>query len=403
MYRIKCLNAISKVGIDSLLEEYELTEEINEAEGILVRSADMKCMELPEKVLAVARAGAGVNNIPLEAYAKQGIVVFNTPGANANSVKELVLCAMLMASRNVLAGAEWVQSIRDSGSIAKEVEKGKKAFVGSEIKGKKLGVIGLGAIGAEVANAANELGMTVYGYDPYLSVSGAWRLSREIRHATSLTELCALCDYISLHVPLTDKNPEMIGREEIAAMKPGVVFLNFSRDKLVDEQAMAEALESGRVKMYFSDFANAASVRMKHAILTPHLGASTEEAEDNCAVMAVKEMMDYIDNGNIRNSVNFPDCDMGICQSTQRIALLHYNVPNMIGQITGVLAKREINIANMTNKSRGPFAYTLLDLESSVDEKDLAALRQIESMIRVRVVSGEGAHSATSSVLPVGF
>lgn len=387
--RIKCLNAISKVGADSLLENYHMTEELEEADGILVRSADMKAMELPEGVLAIARAGAGVNNIPLKDCAERGIVVFNTPGANANSVKELVLCAMLLASRNVLDGARWVQSIRDSETIERDVEKGKKAFVGSEIKGKKLGVIGLGAIGAEVANAANELGMSVYGYDPYLSVSGAWRLSREIRHSSGLAELCSLCDYISIHVPLTDKNPGMIGEKEIAAMKPGVVFLNFSRDKLVDEKAMAAALEEGRVRAYFSDFANPLSVRMKHAIVTPHLGASTEEAEDNCAVMAVKELMDYIDNGNIRNSVNYPACDMGICQSAQRISLLHRNVPNMIGQITGVLARRNINIANMMNKSREGYAYTLLDLESGVNAEDLAELKRIGEMIRVRLVSGE--------------
>lgn len=388
MHRIKCLNAISKVGTDSLLKNYALTEDMEEAEGILVRSADMKETALPETVLAVARAGAGVNNIPLERFAEEGVVVFNTPGANANSVKELVLCAMMVASRNVIAAAEWVRSIRDSENIEKDVEKGKKAFVGSEIKGKKLGVIGLGAIGAEVANAANELGMTVYGYDPYLSVNGAWMLSREIRHATSLSELCAVCDYITIHVPLTDKNPGMIGAKEIAEMKEGVVFLNFSRDKLVDETAMAEALQSGHVRAYFSDFANALSVKMKNAIITPHLGASTEEAEDNCAVMAVKELMDYIDNGNIRNSVNYPNCDMGVCQSDLRIALLHKNIPNMIGQITGVLARRNINIANMTNKSRDRFAYTLLDLEGQLDEGCLKELKAIDGMIRFRTVTG---------------
>ena len=388
MHRIKCLNAISKVGTDSLLKNYALTEDMEEAEGILVRSADMKETALPETVLAVARAGAGVNNIPLERFAEEGVVVFNTPGANANSVKELVLCAMMVASRNVIAAAEWVRSIRDSENIEKDVEKGKKAFVGSEIKGKKLGVIGLGAIGAEVANAANELGMTVYGYDPYLSVNGAWMLSREIRHATSLSELCAVCDYITIHVPLTDKNPGMIGAKEIAEMKEGVVFLNFSRDKLVDETAMAEALQSGHVRAYFSDFANALPVKMKNAIITPHLGASTEEAEDNCAVMAVKELMDYIDNGNIRNSVIYPNCDMGVCQSDLRIALLHRNIPNMIGQITGVLARRNINIANMTNKSRDRFAYTLLDLEGQLDEGCLKELKAIDGMIRFRTVTG---------------
>ena len=387
MYRIKCLNAISKVGTDSFLENYALTDDLGEADGILVRSADMKEMELPESVLAVARAGAGVNNIPLEKFASKGIVVFNTPGANANSVKELVLCAMIAASRNMIAGAQWVRDNADDAAIAKDQEKAKKQFVGCEIKGKKLGVIGLGAVGAEGANAANELGMTVYGYDPYLSVNGAWRLSREIRHSTSLKELCSTCDYISLHVPLTDNNHGMIGKEEIDSMKEGVIFLNFARDQLVDEEAMAAALESGRVRAYLSDFANPVSTHMKNATVTPHLGASTEEAEENCAVMAVKEIMDYIDNGNIRNSVNYPACDMGTCRSVERIALLHKNVPNMIGQITGLLAARNINIANMMNVSRGEYAYTLLDLESHVDEKAFTALRMIEGMIRVRAVT----------------
>ena len=386
MCKVKCLNPISKVGTDSLLGHYELTDDINEAEAVLVRSADMKSMEIPEKVIAVARAGAGVNNIPLDICAEQGVVVFNTPGANANSVKELAICAMLVSSRNVIEGAEWVRSIRDSETIEKDVEKGKKKFVGCEISGKKLGIIGLGAIGAEVANAAVDLGMTVYGFDPYLSVNGAWRLSKEVRHATSLEEMLGLCDFVTIHVPLTDKNKGMIGAKEISWLKKGCTFLNFSRDKLVDEDAMAEALEKGLVKAYFSDFANSKSVKMKNAIITPHLGASTEEAEDNCAVMAVKELMDYIDNGNIRNSVNFPNCWMGICQSEERISLIHHNIPNMIGQITRILASRNFNIANMTNQSRGDYAYTLLDLESKVSDDILEELKGIQGMIRVRIV-----------------
>ena len=344
MCKVKCLNPISKVGTDSLLGHYELTDDINEAEAVLVRSADMKSMEIPEKVIAVARAGAGVNNIPLDRCAEQGVVVFNTPGANANSVKELAICAMLVSSRNVIEGAEWVRSISDSETIEKDVEKGKKQFVGCEISGKKLGIIGLGAIGAEVANAAVDLGMT------------------------------------------TDKNKGMIGAKEISWLKKGCTFLNFSRDRLVDEDAMAEALEKGLVKAYFSDFANSKSVKMKNAIITPHLGASTEEAEDNCAVMAVKELMDYIDNGNIRNSVNFPNCWMGICQSEERISLIHHNIPNMIGQITRILASRNFNIANMTNQSRGDYAYTLLDLESKVSDDILEELKGIQGMIRVRIV-----------------
>lgn len=388
MFRIHCKNAISEEGLQSLLPNFTLTERQEEADGILVRSADMHEEKLGEATLAVARAGAGVNNIPLERFAEEGVVVFNTPGANANSVKELVICGMLLAARNVIPAVHWVAAHKDAPDIAKEAEKGKKQFVGTEICGKKLGVIGLGAIGAEVANAAVALGMEVYGYDPYLSVNGAWRISKEARHATSLEELCRQCDYITIHVPLTDKNPGMISEKEIAAMKEGVVFLNFSRDKLVDERAMEAALTSGKVRLYVTDFANPLSVKLENAIVTPHLGASTEEAEDHCAVMAVKELMDYLDNGNIRNSVNYPDCDMGVPVSAQRIALLHRNVPNMIGQISAELAKRNINIDKMTNKSRGAYAYTLLDLESCLPAEDEAALKAIPGVIRFRAVTG---------------
>ena len=388
MFRIHCKNAISEEGLQSLLPNFTLTERQEEADGILVRSADMHEEKLGEATLAVARAGAGVNNIPLERFAEEGVVVFNTPGANANSVKELVICGMLLAARNVIPAVHWVAAHKDTPDIAKEAEKGKKQFVGTEICGKKLGVVGLGAIGAEVANAAVALGMEVYGYDPYLSVNGAWRISKEARHATSLEELCRQCDYITIHVPLTDKNPGMISEKEIAAMKEGVVFLNFSRDKLVDERAMEAALTSGKVRLYVTDFANPLSVKLENAIVTPHLGASTEEAEDHCAVMAVKELMDYLDNGNIRNSVNYPDCDMGVPASAQRIALLHRNVPNMIGQISAELAKRNINIDKMTNKSRGAYAYTLLDLESCLPAEDEAALKAIPGVIRFRAVTG---------------
>lgn len=388
MFHIYRKNAISEEGLKSLLPHFTLTDAQEEAEGILVRSADMHEERLSPATLAVARAGAGVNNIPLERLADAGVVVFNTPGANANSVKELVICELLLAARNVLPAVEWLRERKSEANIAKLAEQGKKQFVGSEIRGKKLGVIGLGAIGAEVANAAVALGMEVYGYDPYLSVNGAWRITKEARHATSLEELCRQCDYITLHVPLTDKNPGMIGEKEIAVMKEGVVFLNFSRDKLVDEQAMGRALESGKARLYVTDFANPLSMTFAHAIVTPHLGASTEEAEDHCAVMAVKELMDYLDNGNIRNSVNYPDCDMGVPASVQRIALLHKNVPNMIGQISGVLAKRNINIDNMTNKSRGTYAYTLLDLETCLTAEDQASLEAIPGVIRFRAVTG---------------
>jgi D-3-phosphoglycerate dehydrogenase len=386
MNKIKCLNAISKIGTDGFSANYELTDNLEEACGILVRSAAMKEMALPDSVLAIARAGAGTNNIPVQDCAEKGVVVFNTPGANANGVKELVLCGMLIASRDVIGGVEWTQSISEQPTISKDVEKGKKAFAGNEIKGKKLGVIGLGAIGAEVANAASVLGMKVYGYDPYLSVNSAWRISRKVTHVTNLDDIYKECDYITIHVPLTDDNRGMIGAQQLSLMKDGVVVLNFARDLLVDDDAMAEALLSGKVKKYVTDFPNEKSVKMKGCIAIPHLGASTEEAEDNCAVMAVEELMDYIDNGNIRNSVNYPNCDMGECKAAGRIAVMHRNVPNMIGQITGTVARSGINISDMTNKSRDKYAYTLLDLESAADEACLEALRKIDGVLRVRAI-----------------
>lgn len=386
MNKIYCLNAIAKVGTEVFDDRYTLTENIDEATGIMVRSAAMHDMEFSKNLLAIARAGAGVNNIPLDRCADEGIVVFNTPGANANGVKELVLCGMLLAARDIVGGIEWIQSIKDSKTVAKDTEKGKKNFAGSEIRGKKLGVIGLGAIGSEVANAAAALGMTVLGYDPFLSVNSAWRLSRKIQHITDLEEIYKNCDYITVHVPLTDKNRGMIGKDTIPMMKDGVVILNFARDLLVDDDAMAQALASGKVKRYITDFPNPKSANMKGCIAIPHLGASTEESEDNCAVMAAEELQDYIDNGNIKNSVNYPACDMGVCTSVARVAILHKNVPNMIGQITSILASYNINIENMTNKSRDTHAYTLLDFETEVTEELKAALSNIEGVLKVRVV-----------------
>jgi phosphoglycerate dehydrogenase len=386
MNKIYCLNAIAKVGTEVFGDHYALTENIDEATGIMVRSAAMHNMEFSKNLLAIARAGAGVNNIPLDRCADEGIVVFNTPGANANGVKELVLCGMLLAARDIVGGIEWIQSIKDSETVAKDTEKGKKNFAGSEIRGKKLGVIGLGAIGSEVANAAAALGMTVLGYDPFLSVNSAWRLSRKIQHITDLEEIYKNCDYITVHVPLTDKNRGMIGKDTIPMMKDGVVILNFARDLLVDDDAMAQALASGKVKRYITDFPNPKSANMKGCIAIPHLGASTEESEDNCAVMAAEELQDYIDNGNIKNSVNYPACDMGVCTSVARVAILHKNVPNMIGQITSILASYNINIENMTNKSRDTHAYTLLDFETEVTEELKAALSNIAGVLKVRVV-----------------
>ena len=386
MRKIHCINAISKYGTDQFTEDYQLTDEVNEAEGILVRSASLHEMQFSNSLLAIARAGAGVNNIPLDACAQEGIVVFNTPGANANGVKELVLAGLFLASRNIVGGIEWCKENKEDANIAKSAEKAKKAFAGCEIKGKKLGVVGLGAIGAEVANTAIALGMEVYGYDPYISVNAAWRLSRDVKHTTSLDMICQECDYITLHVPAVDSTKGMINKAAIEQMKDGVVILNFARDLLVNEDDLAEALKSGKVKKYVTDFANPKSVNMDNTIVIPHLGASTEESEDNCAKMAVQEIMDYLENGNIRNSVNYPACDMGVKKTACRVAVLHMNIPNMIGQITGVLAAGKINISDMTNKSRDKFAYTLKDLEHTPDDIMVQKLNAIEGVLRVRLI-----------------
>ncbi len=386
MRKIHCINAISKYGTDLFTADYQLTDDVNEAEGILVRSASLHEMQFPDSLLAIARAGAGVNNIPLDACAQEGIVVFNTPGANANGVKELVLAGLFLASRDIVGGIAWCKENKEDANIAKSAEKAKKAFAGCEIKGKKLGVIGLGAIGAEVANTAIALGMEVYGYDPYISVNAAWRLSREVKHVTSLDTICRECDYITLHVPAVDSTKGMINKAAIDQMKDGVVLLNFARDILVNEDDLAEALKSGKVKKYVTDFANPKSVNMKNTIVIPHLGASTEESEDNCAKMAVCEIMDYLENGNIRNSVNYPACDMGVKKTACRVAVLHMNIPNMIGQITGVLAAGKINISDMTNKSRDKFAYTLMDLEHMPDDIMVQKLNAIEGVLRVRLI-----------------
>ena len=386
MFQYHCLNPISAKGLEIFNDNYRKCDTMVDVDAILVRSAKMHDMELPETVCAVARAGAGVNNIPVKEYAEKGIVVFNTPGANANGVKELVLAGMLLASRDIVGGIEWVAHEKDKEDIDKLAEKQKKQFAGCEIMGKKLGIIGLGAIGAMVANAASGLGMEVYGYDPYISVDAAWNLSRTIRHSKNLDDIYLQCDYITVHVPLLDSTKKMINREAISKMKDGVVLLNFARDLLVDEDALIEALESGKVKKYVTDFANPTVAGRPGILVTPHLGASTEESEDNCAVMAVKEIRDFLENGNIRNSVNFPNCDMGTCVAVGRIAITHRNVPNMISQVTKVLGNEGINIADMTNKSKGEFAYTLLDLESTASREALDELAAIDGVTRVRVV-----------------
>lgn len=386
MFKINCLNPISDVGLKNFNDKYEVTADVKEAQGILVRSASMHEMEIPEGLLAVARAGAGVNNIPLDVCAEKGVVVFNTPGANANGVKELVLAGMLLAARDVVGGIDWVKENRENPDIAKAAEKEKKHFAGHEIMGKKLGVIGLGAIGVKVANAAVALGMEVYGYDPYLSVNAAWSLSRSVKHVLNVDDIYAQCDYITIHVPLLDSTKGMINAVSIAKMKEGVVILNFARDLLANEKDVLEGLQSGKIAKYVSDFANPTTAGQKGCILTPHLGASTEESEDNCAVMAVQELMDYLENGNIRNSVNYPACDMGVCTKAGRIAIFHKNIANMITQFTAVLGEQKINISEMTNKSRGDVAYTMLDVESPATAEIVSALEKIEGVFRVRIV-----------------
>lgn len=386
MRKYYCLNQIAKEGLERFSEEYGRTEDICEADGILVRSASMHEMELPQKLLAVARAGAGVNNIPLERCAQQGIVVFNTPGANANGVKELVIAGMLLACRNIAGGIRWVEQNREDAAIASIAEKEKKNFAGIELAGKKLGIIGLGAIGVKVANAARHLGMEVLGYDPYVSVDAAWNLSRDVRHVLDVQEIYGQCDFITIHVPLLDSTKGMIGKEAVSEMKDGVILLNFSRDLLVDERAVLEGIRTGKVRRYVSDFPNPVTAGQKGCIVIPHLGASTEESEINCAAMAVRQLRDYLENGNIKNSVNFPDCDMGVCASASRVVVFHKNIANMIAKFSAVVGGSGLNIANMMNRSKGAVACTMMDLESDADDGILERLGQIEGVFRVRKV-----------------
>ena len=386
MFQYHCLNPIAEKGLKLFSTEYKQTDSLEGADAVLVRSAKMHELELPDSVKAIARAGAGVNNIPVKEYAEKGVVVFNTPGANANGVKELVLAGMLLASRDIVGGIEWVANQTNKEDIDKRAENQKKQFAGCEISGKKLGIIGLGAIGAMVANSASHLGMDVYGYDPYISIDAAWNLSRTIHHSKSLDEIFTLCDYITIHVPLLDSTRKMINREAFEKMKDGVVLLNFARDLLVDEEALIDALESGKVKKYVTDFANPLVAGREGILVTPHLGASTEESEENCAEMAVKEIRDFLENGNIKNSVNFPNCDMGTCVAVGRISITHKNIPNMISQFTKILGDEGVNIADMTNKSKGEFAYTLIDLESAASKTALDALQAVDGVAKVRVI-----------------
>jgi len=386
MYQVAYLNPISAKGTALWTEDYEKTEALDQAHAVMVRSAQMHELELPEKLLAVARAGAGVNNIPLDRCAEQGIVVFNTPGANANGVVELALCGMLLCCRDIVGGINWVQSIKDEGDIAKKVEKGKSKFAGMEIVGKKLGVIGLGAIGGPLANAARNLGMQVYGYDPYISIEAAWHLDSHIARVKTVEEIYANCDFITVHTPLLDSTRKMINTQAISQMRDGVVIMNFARDLLVDDDAMEEALASGKVRRYITDFPNDKTASMEGVIAIPHLGASTAESEDNCAKMAVRQVMDYLENGNIVNSVNFPACDMGVCTKTSRITILHRNIPNSIGQFTAALSTENINISDLVNRSKGEYAYTMLDLDQSASDTVIEAIQKIDGVLRVRVI-----------------
>lgn len=386
MFNYTCLNPIAGVGLDLFSDDYKKVDDIKDADAALVRSAAMHDMELGDKVLAVARAGAGVNNIPLDKCAEQGIVVFNTPGANANGVKELVFAGMLYASRDIVGGIDWCLANQNDENIAKTAEKQKKNFAGTEISGKKLGVIGLGAIGVLVANAAVHMGMDVYGYDPYISVNAAWNLSRSVKHISNVDDIYKNCDVITIHVPLLDSTKKMINADAIAMMKPTAIVLNFARDLLVDEEAMVDALAKGKVKKYVSDFPNNTTVGAKGCIVTPHLGASTAESEDNCAVMACKEIKAYINNGNIKNSVNYPNVNMGECSDVARVTICHKNIPNMLTQFTGVFAKKGGNVSGMISKAKGDYAYSILDIGVEPTADDIAELSAIEGVVKVRVI-----------------
>ena len=383
MYNVKLYNKISKVGLEKLdPAKYTCAEDFEDYDAVLVRSAKLHDVEFPKNLKCIARAGAGVNNIPLDRCAQEGIVVFNTPGANANAVKELVVCALMLASRKIVQGANWVQSLAGTPDIGPAAEKGKATYAGPEISGKRLGVIGLGAIGVKVANAAVSLDMEVWGYDPFLSVDGALALSRSVKHVTELDQIFANCDYITIHVPLTPETKNTICAETIAKMKDGVRIINLARGELVDTKAMAEALESGKVAAYVSDFASDEILAQPNAITLPHLGASTPESEDNCAMMAVKEIADYLEHGTIRNSVNFPNLKVPY-EGGYRICMIHKNIPNMIASITAAV---KCNIENMGNRSKGDYAYTIIDTAEAPSEANLEALRAIDGMISVRAI-----------------
>ena len=387
MFKIQTLNKISPIGLRNLdPQKYSCNDEVSEPDAILVRSASMHEMEMPASLKAIARAGAGTNNIPVADCAEKGIVVFNTPGANANAVKELVIAGMLIASRKVFPAIEWAKTLKGNGDeVGKMVEKGKGAFAGPEIMGKKLGVIGLGAIGILVANAAKSLGMDVYGYDPFLSVDAAWKLDNDVKHISDVNELYAVCDYITVHVPLTPDTKGMINDQSIAQMKSGVRLLNFSRGDLVQSADVVSALASGKVAAYVTDFPSDDLLGVEGVIAIPHLGASTQESEDNCAVMAARELVDYLENGNIVNSVNMPTVSMPRTTDT-RICVLHRNVPNVLANISGVVSANGLNIEKMSNQSRKDYAYTILDVSAKISDVIVSQIEALDGIIRVRVI-----------------
>ena len=386
MRHIKTIDDITKDGKVEFGEGYDFVGETDGADAILMRSTDLHGYELPSSIRAIARCGAGVNNIPIDEYAKKGVVVFNSPGANANAVKELVLAMLILSSRGVVQSMQWVRAHAEDPNIQVDAEKAKKAFVGRELKGKRIGVVGLGNVGSKVANAAVDLGMDVYGYDPFISVEHAWALSQSVQRVGTLEDLCRGCDYLTVHVPSKADTIGMIDEEMLGLLKPGAVLINYSRETIVDEGAVDAALRGGRLSWFSTDFATPGTVKMPNTFITTHSGAGTGEAEANCADMAISELKDYLENGNIANSVNYPPCSMGKARAASRIACLHANVPNMIGQITAILAKDNANVQRMVNESAGENAYTMFDTDEHLEQGTIDALKQIPAIYRVRVI-----------------
>lgn len=386
MRHIKTIDDITKDGKVEFGEGYDFVGETDGADAILMRSTDLHGYELPSSIRAIARCGAGVNNIPIDEYAKKGVVVFNSPGANANAVKELVLAMLILSSRGVVQSMQWVRTHAEDPNIQVDAEKAKKAFVGRELKGKRIGVVGLGNVGSKVANAAVDLGMDVYGYDPFISVEHAWALSQSVQRVGTLEDLCRGCDYLTVHVPSKADTIGMIDEEMLGLLKPGAVLINYARETIVDEGAVDAALRGGRLSWFSTDFATPGTVKMPNTFITTHSGAGTGEAEANCADMAISELKDYLENGNIANSVNYPSCSMGKARAASRIACLHANVPNMIGQITAILAKDNANVQRMVNESAGENAYTMFDTDEHLEQGTIDALKQIPAIYRVRVI-----------------